>query len=210
MEVLQEVRLIGRSCSSVGNFLSACPTQVSPVWATGSGPVHRATQPTNCRPSNRPLSDASRVDQVLGGMSRLAKVNIKGLGPAVASTVHFMHLTLVPHFNTAIVNGVNAAFAAKRKLDSWDSQFTMRETILRANEEHRNLLSKDLGAFAWLLFDIDCGRIVLEGNVDAVPKDLQDKGAGAARKRHEDALADEREPLCTRRSSTCLSTSGAR
>jgi type II restriction enzyme len=137
--------------------------------------------------------NASREDQVLGEMSRLAKANVKGLGPAVASIVYFLHPTLVPPFNTAIVNGFNALFGAKQKLGSWDSYFAMRETIVRANEEHRNLLSKDLGAFAGLLFDIGCGRIVLEGNADAVLKELQDKAAKAGRKRHEDAVADERE-----------------
>ncbi|MFO1412397.1 MAG: hypothetical protein U1F10_00480 [Burkholderiales bacterium] len=50
----------------------------------------------------------------------------------------------------------------------------MRETIVRANEEHRHLLSKDLGAFAGMLFDIGCGRIVLQGNADAVLKDIEE------------------------------------
>lgn len=33
-------------------------TQESASWATGSGPIHRATKSTNCRLSNRPLSKA--------------------------------------------------------------------------------------------------------------------------------------------------------
>jgi catechol 2,3-dioxygenase-like lactoylglutathione lyase family enzyme len=31
-------------------------TQESAIWATGSGPIHRAIQSTDCRLSNRPLS----------------------------------------------------------------------------------------------------------------------------------------------------------
>jgi type II restriction enzyme len=137
--------------------------------------------------------NATREEQVLGQMSRLAQASIKGLGPAVASIVYFLHPTLVPPFNTAIVNGYNVLFSAKQKLGSWASYFAMRETIVRANEEYRHLLSKDLGAFAGLLFDVGCGRIVLEGNADAVLKDLQEKAAKAARKRHDEAVADERE-----------------
>jgi type II restriction enzyme len=136
---------------------------------------------------------ATREDQVLGEMSLLATANIKGLGPAVASIVYFLHPTLVPPFNTAIVNGYNALFAAKQKLGSWDSYFAMRETIVRANEKHRNLLSKDVGAFAGLLFDIGCGRIVLDGNADAVLKELQEKAERSARKRHQEAVAEEKE-----------------
>lgn len=52
--------------------------------------------------------NASREDQVLQEFSRLANARIKGLGPAVASIVYFIHPTLIPPFNTAIVNGFNA------------------------------------------------------------------------------------------------------
>lgn len=37
----------------------------------------------------------------------------------------------------------------------------MRETIVEVNSEHRNLLSKDLGAFAGLLFEIGSGRLLV-------------------------------------------------
>ncbi len=137
--------------------------------------------------------NATREDQVLVEMTRLAQAGIKGLGPSVASIVYFIHPTLVPPFNTAIVNGFNALFGAKQKLGSWESYLAMRETIVRVNEEHRNQLSKDLGAFAGLLFDIGSGRLVLEGNADAVLQAIQEKAVKAARKRHEDTLADEKE-----------------
>ena len=137
--------------------------------------------------------NATREDQVLAEMSRLAAAGIKGVGPAVASIVYFLHPTLVPPFNTAILNGFNALFGTRLKLGSWDSYFQMREAILRANEEHRTLLSKDLGALAGLLFEIGANRIVLAGNADSVLQELQEKAAKAAKKRHQEALEDQRE-----------------
>jgi len=136
---------------------------------------------------------ATKDEQVLSEMSRLAAASIKGLGPAVASIIYFLHPTFVPPFNTAIVNGFNALFGARLKLGSWESYFTMRETMLRVNEEHRGLLSKDLGALAGLLFEIGSNRIVLAGNADSVLKDVQEKAGKAASKRHEQAVQDERE-----------------
>jgi type II restriction enzyme len=137
--------------------------------------------------------NASREDQVLTEMSRLAAASIKGVGPAVASVVYFLHPTLVPPFNTAILNGFNTLFGARLKLGSWESYFAMRETMLRVNEEHRSVLSKDLGALAGLLFEIGSNRIVLPGNADTVLNELREKAAKAAKKRHQEALEDERE-----------------
>ena len=54
---------------------------------------------------------ATREDQVLAEMSKLAAAQIKGLGPSVASIVYFLHPTFVPPFNTAMVNGFNAPMA---------------------------------------------------------------------------------------------------
>jgi type II restriction enzyme len=136
--------------------------------------------------------NATREDQVLSEMSRLAQASIKGLGPAVASIVYFLHPTLVPPFNTAIVNGFNALFGARQKLGSWDSYLAMREAIVRANAEQPGL-SKDLGAFAGLLFEIGSNRMVLSGNADTVLKELQEKARRAATKRHGQALADQQE-----------------
>jgi type II restriction enzyme len=137
--------------------------------------------------------NATKEDQVLTEMSRLAAASIKGIGPAVASIVYFLHPTLVPPFNTAILNGFNALFGGKLKLGSWESYFAMRETMLRVNEQHRSLLSKDLGALAGLLFEIGSNRIVLTGNADSVLEELREKAAKAAKKRHQEALDDQRE-----------------
>jgi type II restriction enzyme len=45
---------------------------------------------------------------VLAEISQLAAAEIKGLGPAVANIVYFLHATVAPPFNTAMVNGFNA------------------------------------------------------------------------------------------------------
>lgn len=136
---------------------------------------------------------ATREDQVLSEMSRLAAAKIKGLGPAVASIIYFLHPTIVPPFNTAITNGFNALFKDKKKLGSWQSYLEMRAVIMEANQEVRNLLSKDLGAFAGLLFEIGAGRLVLGGNSEAIFALDKAKSEKAARSRHEDVLAETKE-----------------
>lgn len=83
---------------------------------------------------------------------------VKGLGPAAANLLYFLHPTLVPPFNTAIVKGYNAITGAKVKLGKWDEFLAMRDGILRLNAQHRELLSNDLGAIGGLLFDVGSGR----------------------------------------------------
>ena len=136
---------------------------------------------------------ATREDQVLAEMSRLAGAQIKGLGPAVASIVYFLHPTMVPPFNTAIVNGFNALFGDKKKLGSWESYLGMREVIVAANAEVRDRLSKDLGAFAGLLFEIGAGRLVVGGNAEAVLKIEKEKADKAARVRHQEVISEQHE-----------------
>lgn len=135
---------------------------------------------------------ATKEEQVLAELSRLAAAQIKGLGPAVASIVYFLHPTVVPPFNTAIINGYNALFRDKKKLGSWESYLAMREVILRANAEVRNHLSKDLGAFAGLLFEIGAGRIVISGNAEAMLANEQAKAEKAAKTRHTQVLAERK------------------
>jgi type II restriction enzyme len=136
---------------------------------------------------------ATREEQVLAELSRLAAAQIKGLGPAVASIVYFLHPTIVAPFNTAMVNGFNALFADNKKLGSWDSYRAMREVIARSNEEVRDQLSKDLGAFAGLLFEIGSGRLPVGADlaVGALPAKAQ--AEKAARARHAEVLADQTE-----------------
>jgi type II restriction enzyme len=95
---------------------------------------------------------------IIEAIRRLDERRIKGLGPAAANLLYFLHPTVVPPFNTAIVNGYNALGGSKVKLGKWDEYLTMRQGILSLVAEHRDLLSNDLGAVAGLLFDIGSGR----------------------------------------------------
>lgn len=96
--------------------------------------------------------------QIVAAIRRLERQGIKGLGPAAANLLYFLHPTLVPPFNTAIVNGYNAITGARVKLGRWDEYLAMREGVLKLNMQHRDLLSNDLGAVASLLFDVGSGR----------------------------------------------------
>jgi type II restriction enzyme len=95
---------------------------------------------------------------VIEAIRRLSEQRIKGLGPAAANLLYFLHPTIVPPFNTAIVNGYNALAGSKVKLGKWDEYLTMRQGILALVADHRDILSNDLGATAGLLFDIGSGR----------------------------------------------------
>jgi hypothetical protein len=55
---------------------------------------------------------------------------------------------VLPPFNTAILNGFNLLLSDKKKLGSWASYLQMREVMITLNDEHRSMLSKDLGAIA--------------------------------------------------------------
>ena len=95
---------------------------------------------------------------IVRAIRELDRQGIKGLGPAAANLLYFVHPTLVPPFNTAIVKGYNALTGSKVKLGRWTEYLAMREGILRLNEAHRDVLSIDLGAIGGLLYDIGSGR----------------------------------------------------
>ncbi len=125
---------------------------------------------------------------LLAAIRRLDALRIKGLGPAVANLLYFLHPTLLPPCNTAIVKGYNALTGARTKLGSWADYLAMREGLQRINAEHRRLLSNDLGAVAGLMFDIGQGRYPVpgagEGGRAAWEADLarvREEGAAAAR-----------------------------
>jgi type II restriction enzyme len=95
---------------------------------------------------------------LLGAIHQLVASNVKGLGPAAANLLYFLHPTLAPPFNTAIVNGYNALTGSRVKLGRWHEYLAMRDGILRLNASYRDLLSNDLGAIAGLLYDVGSGR----------------------------------------------------
>ena len=102
-----------------------------------------------------------REDALIEAIHRLDTLKIKGLGPAVANLLYFLHPTLVPPFNTAIVRGYNTITGARVKLGSWPDDLAMRAGMLRMNDEHRDLLSNDFGALAGFLFDVGSNRYPL-------------------------------------------------
>jgi len=112
-------------------------------------------------------------EEILKAIHQLDGRQIKGLGPAVANLLYFVHPTLVPPFNTAIVKGYNSLTGANVKLGKWTEYLAMREGILRLNEQHRDVLSNDLGAIGGLLFDVGTGRFT-------APPRTDDAGALAA------------------------------
>ncbi len=136
---------------------------------------------------------ASREDQLLSAIARIHQVGIKGLGPAVANILYFLHPTLIPPFNTAILQGYNALTGSKLKLGSWEDYLRMREGVLALNTHFAAVLSKDLGALAGLLFDVGIGKIPVESNVEVALSFEAQKLEKTLRKRHEDVLTDAKE-----------------
>lgn len=122
----------------------------------------------------------SNEKQLLEQIFLLDSQKIKGLGPAVANILYFIHPTIFPPFNTAIIKGANLLFNQRLKLGSWGEYLKMRDLILDFNQEHSKLLSKDLGAAGGLLYEIGNGRIITSENYEiALEKIEKDK-----RKRH--------------------------
>jgi len=103
----------------------------------------------------------TKEDAILKEIIKLDQLKIKGLGPAVASILYFLHPTTIPPFNTAIVNGYNTLFNDNKKLGSWNEYLKLRETLIETNEKHKSLLSNDLGAFSGLLFEIGTKKMII-------------------------------------------------
>jgi len=123
--------------------------------------------------------------EVVEAVRKLDSHQIKGLGPACANLLYFLHPTVVPPNNTAIVKGFNAFFGANVKLGRWNEYLAMRERVIGFNTTHRKWLSNDLGAVAGFLFDIGSGRYSL-GAPSAIAFDWE---ADLARVHEETAAA---------------------
>lgn len=120
---------------------------------------------------------------LINAIHELDRQTIKGLGPAAANLLYFLHPTLAPPFNTAIVKGYNALTGAKVKLGRWDQYLAMRRGMIELTQRYRTRLSNDLGAIAGFLFDLGTERY-------AVPPRSDDSVALA---RWESDLADVRD-----------------
>ena len=104
---------------------------------------------------------ATNEEQIINAIIHLDNLKIKGLGPAVASILYFLHPTIVPPSNTAIINGFNFLFKDKKKLGSWSEYLKIREVLIDINKQYRNEFSLDLGAIAGLMFEIGTQKLML-------------------------------------------------
>ncbi|RTR28154.1 hypothetical protein EKG37_17790 [Robertmurraya yapensis] len=132
---------------------------------------------------------STKEQQLINEVKKLNEKKIKGLGPAVANILYFLHPTIFPPFNTAIVNGFNLLFDEKIKLGSWDEYLRMREMILDFNEKFNAFLSKDLGAVCGLLFEIGTAKLIINKNHDLALKQME-KREKTNRKRHAEVIND--------------------
>lgn len=135
---------------------------------------------------------ATKPETIVNEINRLDGYKIKGLGPAVASILYFIHPTWVPPFNTAIINGYNRLFNEKRKLGSWSEYLAIRDKMLAINSEYRHILSNDLGALAGLLFEVGAGNLLVPGLADQ-PAAEREKVEKQLSKRHKDVVSDQQE-----------------
>ena len=148
--------------------------------------------------------NAKTDDQILSEIVRLDSRKIKGLGPAVASILYFLHPTVVPPFNTAILNGFNSLFNNKKKLGSWAQYLEIREVIVETNEQYRNHFSNDLGAFAGMLFDIGVGKIIQTNSRELSSEEVARIEKQVAKRHREVKAEHDEEDLHTEMQYTLL------
>jgi type II restriction enzyme len=104
---------------------------------------------------------ATTEGEIIKEIIQLDARKIKGLGPAVASIIYFIHPTIIPPFNTAVINGFNCLFKDKKKLGSWSEYLKIREVLLDINNQYQNEFSLDLGAIAGLMFEIGSQKLLI-------------------------------------------------
>lgn len=136
--------------------------------------------------------NAKTEEQIVREILKLDELKIKGLGPAVASILYFLHPTIMPPFNTAIINGFNAIFKDAKKLGSWSEYLKIREVLLETNAKHKTDLSNDLGAIAGLLFEVGSQKLVLGGD-EYLSQVERSKLEKLMEKRHSEVKAEKED-----------------
>jgi type II restriction enzyme len=136
--------------------------------------------------------NAKTEDQLIKEIIKLDSYKIKGLGPSVANILYFLHPTIIPPFNTAIINGFNFLFKDKKKLGSWSEYLKLREVMIDTNSRHRSDLSSDFGAIAGLLFEIGSQKLVL-GSDEYLSEPERKKLEKLIEKRKEDVEQEKQE-----------------
>tara|TARA_R110000868_G_scaffold64085_2_gene192837 strand:+ start:85 stop:1323 length:1239 start_codon:yes stop_codon:yes gene_type:complete len=134
----------------------------------------------------------TKEETIIKEIIKLDQLKIKGLGPAVASILYFLHPTIIPPFNTAIINGYNTLFNDKKKLGSWSEYLKLRETIIETNEKHKSVLSNDLGAFTGLLFEVGSKKMII-GDAKFVTEEDRIKFENQAIKRRKEVVNEQLE-----------------
>jgi len=137
---------------------------------------------------------ANKESRIIEEIYKIDKKKIKGLGPAVANILYFLHPTIMPPFNTAMVRGFNELFNEKIKLGSWSEYLRMREVILLKNKKYNRLLSNDLGAFSGLLFEIGMKNI-LTGDASVISDDERIKILKKLERRHQKIIDEKEEKI---------------
>jgi len=135
----------------------------------------------------------SNEDQIIKEIIKLDSCSIKGLGPAVANLMYFIHPTIIPPFNTSIVRGFNALFGRKIKLGSWKDYLLMREELIEFNNKYKNQFSKDLGAVTGFLYDVGIGKLVIANNSEEIFQKEEEKRRKNLSKRHNDLIKEVKE-----------------
>ncbi len=136
--------------------------------------------------------NAKNEEQILREIVKLDALKIKGLGPAVANILYFLHPTIIPPFNTAILKGFNILFKDNKKLGSWPDYLKIRETLLDTNSRYKSDLSNDLGALSGLLFEIGSQKLMVS-EYEYISADDKIKLEKLISKRHEDILMEKEE-----------------
>jgi type II restriction enzyme len=129
--------------------------------------------------------------QVVKEIVQLDALKIKGLGPAVASILYYLHPTFFPPFNTAILKGFNTLFNDKKKLGSWTEYLKIREVLIETNNKHKQDLSNDLGAIAGLCFEVGTQKMLI-GNDEYLSEDERVKFEKNILKRQKE-IQDEKQ-----------------
>jgi len=129
----------------------------------------------------RACLEGKSENEIIKAIANLDNKKIKGLGPAAANLIYFLHPTILPPFNTAIVRGYSALARTKMKLGRWDEYLAMRTGLLRLNEEHKSHLSNDLGAVAGFMFDIGSARYKLPASNSDEDTKLWERDLAAVR-----------------------------
>lgn len=117
---------------------------------------------------------------------RLVETPIKGLGPATGNLLYFLHPTVFPPFNTAIVKGYNLLAGDNLKLGDWQAYLRMRAGMLQMTQQSAGLLSKDLGDVAGLCFEVGSARMMASELPEAALAELRERWEKEAAKRHKE------------------------